>query len=626
MARIRDEDIASVRERSPIERVIGETVTLRNAGGGRLKGLCPFHEEKTPSFSVNPQLGFYHCFGCGQSGDVISFVRETEALSFTEAIERLAQRAGITLTYEQGGAAAGRQTGERQRLLAAHTEAAAFYRTQLASPEAAIGRTFLTERGFDDAAWERFGVGYAPQGWDALLRHLTAKGFSRDELVKGGLAKQGQRGVYDAFRGRLLWPIRDRAGETIGFGARRLHDDDNGPKYLNTGETPLYKKSQVLYGLDLARKEVALRHQAVVVEGYTDVLAAHLAGVPTAVATCGTAFGAEHVDILRRLLLDDSTAGEVIFTFDGDAAGQKAALRAFELDQRFVSQTFVAIGPDGMDPCDLRLARGDAAVRDLVASRVPLFTFVLRSTLDRFDLNTPDGRVRALSAAAPIVAEIRDRALRPEYARTLAGWLGMPIETVIERVGEAAGSTPGRDSRQNRTDPPRQAPAKPAGAGLTREQAMAANVEREVLKLVVQRPLLAGPQFDALAPALFTLPEHRIIREAVSTVGGAAVAPSGADWVNALLAACPDDSARTLLHALAVESVHYDGDDEGRYCGAVIARLQELDIARQLSEVKGRLERTNPEEAGEGYARLFGRVVELEAQKRTLRALAVGSV
>ena len=629
MARIRDADVALVRERSPIERVIGETITLRSAGGGRLKGLCPFHDEKTPSFSVNPQNGFYHCFGCGKSGDVITFVRETEALDFVEAVERLAQRAGVTLTYEQGGAAAGRQAGERQRLLAAHAEAADFYRAQLAEPGASAGREFLTARGFDEAAWSRFGVGFAPQGWDALTRHLAAKGFSRDELIKGGLAKQGQRGIYDAFRGRLLWPIRDRAGETIGFGARKLFDDDNGPKYLNTGETSLYRKSQVLYGLDLARKEIALRHQVVVVEGYTDVMAAHLAGIPTAVATCGTAFGAEHVDILRRLLLDDNASGEVIFTFDGDAAGQKAALRAFELDQRFVTQTFVAVGPEGMDPCDLRLARGDAAVRDLVASRTPLFTFAIRSTLDKFDLETPDGRVGALAATAPVVAGIRDRSLRPEYARSLAGWLGMPVEAVQTRVQELVDATGGSQRRgapraaAARSEPAPRAENVPAPS---REQATAWSVEREVLKLVVQAPSLIGPPFDVLPPGAFTNPAHQAVRQTVADTGGAALATNGSAWVQTLLDGCPDDNVRRLVHELAVDPIRYAGDDEGLYAAAVLARLGELEIGRQLAEARGRLERTNPEQAGDAYLKLFGRVVELEAQKRTLRAQAVGSV
>jgi len=633
MARIRDADIALVRERSPIERVIGETITLRNAGGGRLKGLCPFHDEKTPSFSVNPQNGFYHCFGCGKSGDVITFVRETEALDFVEAVERLAARAGIPLTYEQGTAGAGRQTGERQRLIAAHAEAADFYRGLLASPDAHAGREFLLARGFDDAAWAHFGIGFAPRAWDTLTKHLAAKGFTRDELIKGGLAKQGPRGVYDAFRARLLWPIHDRSGETIGFGARKLFDDDNGPKYLNTGETPLYRKSQVLYGLDLARKEIALRHQVVVVEGYTDVMAAHLAGVPTAVATCGTAFGSDHVEILRRLLLDDTVTGEVIFTFDGDSAGQKAALRAYELDSRFVTQTFVAVGPDGMDPCDLRLARGDAAVRDLVASRTPLFTFVIRQTLDRFDLDTPEGRVRALAATAPIVAGIRDRSLRPEYTRSLAGWLGMPIEAVQARVQEVGdqpkaahdrsrtNAAPARPSADTAADPAA-APRRPP----SREQTTAWSVEREVLKLLVQCPSLIGPQFDGLPPETFTETGHQALVGVVAGAGGAGMASSGGAWVQTLLDACPDDAVRSLVHALAVDPVRYAGDDESGYAAAVMARLQELAIGRELAQARGRLERMNPEEAGESYLRLFGRVVELEARKRTLRAQAIGSV
>jgi len=628
MARIRDADVALVRERSALQSVIGETVTLRGAGGGRLKGLCPFHEEKTPSFNVNPSLGFYHCFGCGKSGDVISFVQETEALSFVEAVERLAGRAGVALTYEQGGAAAGRQTSERARLLAAHAQATAFFRDQLAQPEAAVGRDFLSTRGFDAASWARFGVGYAPNSWDALTTHLTGHGFSREELVKGGLVKQGQRGVYDSFRGRLMWPIHDRAGEVIGFGARRLRDDDQGPKYLNTGETPLYRKSQVLYGLDLARKEIALRHQAVVVEGYTDVMAAHLAGVATAVATCGTAFGSEHVDVLRRLLLDDEIGGEVIFTFDGDSAGQKAALKAFELDQRFVTQTFVAVGPDGMDPCELRLARGDAAVRDLVASRVPLFTFVIRAALDRYDLETPEGRIRALQATAPIVAGIRDRSLRPEYARSLAGWLGMNVESVAARVAELAG---GAASDQAGRAPTQRRPAAAAAsssqsASTTREQVTTSVVEREALKLAVQRPQLTGGLFDHLSEQWFTVPAHRQVRVTVALAGGAAGRPEGGGWVQALLDSSPDDEVRAAVHALAVEPIRYVGDDEGRYATAVLARVQELAVSRELAEAKGTLERTNPEQAGESYTRLFGRVVELEARKRTLRAQAAGSV
>ncbi|HAM24193.1 MAG TPA: DNA primase, partial [Actinobacteria bacterium] len=439
--RIRDDDVALVREQSRVEEVVGEYVTLRRAGGTALKGLCPFHDEKTPSFNVNSARGFWHCFGCGEGGDVIAFIMKIDHLPFGEAVEKLAARANIALRYEESGAAPSRQRGERARLVEANAAAEAFYRAQLLTDAARIGRDFLKDRGFDQAAAESFAVGFAPQGWNSLTDHLRAKGFTDKELLTAGLAAEGARGVYDRFRGRLVWPIRDLGGETVGFGARRLFDDDQGPKYLNTPETPLYKKSQVLYGIESAKREIAKARQAVVVEGYTDVMACHLAGVTTAVATCGTAFGTEHIKVLRRLLMDQSELrGEVIFLFDGDAAGRKAALKAFDDDQRFVAQTFVAVEPTGMDPCDLRQKSGDEAVRELVARREPLFQFAIRSVLADFDLDTAEGRVQALRAAAPAVARIRDVALRPEYTRLLAGWLGLDIAPVQQEVGRAAGA------------------------------------------------------------------------------------------------------------------------------------------------------------------------------------------
>ncbi|MGE5830810.1 MAG: DNA primase, partial [Micromonosporaceae bacterium] len=362
--KIRDEDIALVRERTLIVDVISEYVTLKPAGGGNVKGLCPFHDEKTPSFNVAPAKGVYFCYGCGAGGDALTFVMNQEHLSFVEAVERLAARANVELRYVDAGPATSRgSSGQRQRLVAAHTAAVDFYVDQLTGAGARPAREFLAQRGFDKAAAESYGCGYAPEGWDGLTKHLRQRGFSAEELVAAGLCKPARSGsLIDRFRRRLLWPIRDLTGDPIGFGARKLFDDDDGPKYLNTPETPLYKKSHVLYGIDQAKREIAKQGRAVIVEGYTDVMACHLAGVSTAVATCGTAFGADHIGVLRRLLMDtDAYAGEIIFTFDGDAAGQKAALRAFDDDQRFVAQTYIAVSPDGMDPCELRLAKGDVA-------------------------------------------------------------------------------------------------------------------------------------------------------------------------------------------------------------------------------------------------------------------------
>ena len=604
--RIPDSDIARVRELSPVADVIGEVVTLRSAGGGSLKGLCPFHDERSPSFNVTPARGFWHCFGCGEGGDVISFVQKIDHLSFTEAVERLAARAHYELHYEQGGSTTHRQQGQRARLVEAHKLAAEYFVEQLVSPEAAIGRRFLEERGFDANAAAHFGVGYAPIGWENLVKHLRAKGFSDDELTTGGLASHGQRGSIDRFRGRLVWPIRDVTGDVVGFGARKLRDDDDGPKYLNTPETPLYKKSQVLYGLDLAKRDIAKARQAVVVEGYTDVMACHLAGVTTAVATCGTAFGEEHVRILRRLLLDTAEyAGEVIFTFDGDAAGQKVALRAFESDQKFVTHTFVAISPDNMDPCELRLAKGDAAVRDLVARRQPLFEFAIRSVLGGFNLEIPEGRVGAIERTAPLVARIKDASLRDEYARRLAGWVGAPdVLAVVDRVRRTAVPNgerrPTKESASARPDP--------------RDPTLV--VEREALKLAVQRPALLGPAFDVLDPACFTAQAYADVRDAIAKAGGAGSSAGGDAWFAAVLDAASDDAVRSLVTELVVEPLFTSTEPDTRYAEAQLARLRVRALDHQIAELKSRLQRVNPIEHSGEHNKLFTELIMLEKRRR----------
>src|ERR1700761_6154692 len=445
--RIRDEDIAAVRERSPIDEVISEYLQLRSAGGDSLKGLCPFHDEKTPSFNVTPARGLYYCFSCGEGGAVIRFVQQLDGLSFIEAVERLAGRAGIDLRYEQGGYVPGQEQSRGRRVVDAHRIAAEFYAAQLETPAAAPGRALLSERGFERADALRFGVGYAPAAWEELTRHLKAKGFTDEEIIAGGLAKEGRRGPIDRFRGRLVWPIRDLSGDVIAFGARKLDPDEDGPKYLNTPETPLFRKSTVLYGADLAKREISHRRQAVIVEGYTDVMACHLG--------CGPSFGDDHIKVLRRLVMDtDGAPGEVIFTFDGDAAGQKAALRAFGMEERFVTQTFVTVQPDGLDPCDLRLKQGDAAVRDLIARRGPLFEFAIRTAIEKHNLDTSEGQLAALDEAAPIVARIKDTGLRTRYAVNLDRWLGLMDERfVLARVrahgGTPADQGPGRGRRDS---------------------------------------------------------------------------------------------------------------------------------------------------------------------------------
>ena len=638
--RIRDEDIALVRERSAVDEVVAEYLQLRNAGGGSLKGLCPFHDEKTPSFNVTPARGLWYCFSCAEGGDVIKFVQRIDNLGFAEAVERLAARLGIELRYEQGGHVPGQEHTQRRRLIEAHRAAAEFYAERLDSPEAAPAREFLAGRGFERADAATFGVGYAPDEWDALIRHLRGRGFTEPDLLAGGLATPGRRGAIDMFRGRLMFPIADLAGDVIAFGARQLKADGNGPKYLNTRESPLFKKSSVLFGAHLARRAISTRRQAVIVEGYTDVMACHLAGVDTAVATNGTSFGEGHIGILRRLLMDASQfRGEVIFTFDGDAAGQKAALRAFSLEEKFVTQTFVAVQPDGLDPCDLRLARGDAAVRDLIAQRVPLFEFAIKSVLTEHDLNTAEGRLAALDAAAPIVGKIKDRGLRQLYAVSLDRWTGLMDERfVMERVRQHAGpAASAGPQRRGRPEPARGAVPAPrlaeggagTGAPAYDRRDPVIQIEREALKLAVQRPALCGPVFDTLQKDDFIVPVHGSVRELIAGCGGVVAAGSAREWAARLIDAAPNDRAREFVTRLAVEPVETpraDGEADARYAEEVLARVGELAVSRQISRLKSRLQRLNPTDGQSDYNRTFGDLVALEQRRKALLDRASGAL
>ena len=664
---IRREDIEAVRERARLEDVVGEHVTLKSAGVGSLKGLCPFHDERTPSFHVRPQLGYWHCFGCGEGGDVITFIEKINHLGFAEAVEYLADRTGVQLRYEEGGAVRrGVEPGTRQRLMDANRLAEAWFREQLATPEAQPGRDFLTSRGFDRHAAAHFGVGYAPAGWDNLARYLRSAGYTEAELVDSGLCSRGGqdgRRVYDRFRGRLIWPIRDVTGATVGFGARKLSEEDQGPKYLNTPETPVFHKSQVLYGLDLAKREVARSHRIVVVEGYTDVMAAHLSGVTTAVATCGTAFGADHVRVVRRLLgdVDDPAAGvvtgqgrearggEVIFTFDGDAAGQKAALRAYAEDQRFATQTFVAVDPGGLDPCDLRMKEGDSGIPRLLSRRVPLFEFVIRTSLSHLDLDTSEGRVRGLRSAAPVVAGIRDRALKREYTRRLAGWLGLPDAEVHAAV-QVAGRRGVQPTAARGGQWPADETAGPDAAvpvrGLPPVTDPVEQLEREALAVIIQFPVAAHQAgADDLGADSFGQLTHRAVYEAVAAAGGTAEVPGLVQqavaagmgeqeaqrratlrWLQQVR-----DGAIGLVEAAITElavaplplptirgrGTEVDASGLERYAKGVLGSLAVMGINRRLVEMRSRHRRMSPQE--EGYRELFSQIAALEQRRMQIR-------
>jgi DNA primase len=622
--RIPDRDIAAIRERVRIDEVVGDYVQLRRAGADSLKGLCPFHDEKSPSFHVRPNHGHFHCFGCGEGGDVYAFVQKIEHVSFVEAVEVLADRIGYTISYTGAATSVQRDRGSRSRLIAANAAALAFYVAALESAEALPARQYLTERNFDADAARHFGCGFAPSGWDSLTKHLLRKGFEFKELETAGLSREGRRGPIDRFHRRLLWPIRSSAGEVIGFGARRLFDDDPmEAKYVNTPETLLYKKSSVLFGIDLAKRDIAKGHQAVVVEGYTDVMAMHLAGVTTAVASCGTAFGDEHLAMLRRLMMDDNFfRGELIYVFDGDEAGRAAALKAFGGEQHLAGQSFVAVAADGMDPCDLRLASGDGALRDLVARRTPLFEFAIRAALSEVDLDSAEGRVAALRRCVPMVAQIKDPTLRDEYARQLAGWVGWSdVAQVVGRVREEA-KNPTSQSRAK----PRRTAAAQADSGGPEFTALRPDPrdptlwpQREALKSALQYPALAGPVFDALTVESFTHPGYAAVCTAIEAAGGTGTGVGGAEWLDAVRQKAPSPAAAALISELGVESMRVDDDDKlPRYIAGVLARLQEVWVGRQIAEVKSKLQRMSPVEQGDEYHALFGDLVALEAYRGSL--------
>lgn len=664
--RIPEKDIAAIRERTPIEEVVGEYVQLKPGGVDSLKGLSPFKDEKTPSFHVRPNKGYFHCFSTGEGGDVFSFLMKMEHVTFPEAVEQCAERIGFRINYEGGGPGKREEPGTRQRLVAANKAAAEFYRQQFTSDNqgADVARAFLTDRGFTMEHAEQFGCGFAPAGWDTLTKTLQRQGFNFKELEAAGLARMGQKGPIDRFHRRLLWPIKNVAGDVIGFGARKLFDDDKLGKYINTPETLLYKKSKVLFGIDHAKKQIAASHQAVVVEGYTDVMAMHAAGVTTAVAACGTAFGGEHLQMLRRFMLDDKFfRGEIIYTFDGDEAGQKAALRSFEGDQQFAGHSYVTVAPGGQDPCDVRMERGDAAVRELVASRIPMFEFVIRTLVAEYDTGSINGRVHAMERIVPVLAGIRDEAMRDEYARQASGWISWPDpDELLDKVRRAArqgqsnkphlelkqGAArreraaaqesesqqeaeyggPGVASDHIQGNTQTAAPRLRAVDGMERPDPEDEHLQapREVLKLALQEPQLAGTIFDLMPPESFGHPTYVLVARAIAEAGGAAKSGGGAEWIDRVASHVPDAMGRAVVSELAVDDLKCETRRLPFYADAIMAYMQERWVGNEIADMKSRMQRMRGDLQEAEFRGVFADLMALEKYRRSLqeRAAAYG--
>ncbi|MEE1295861.1 MAG: DNA primase [Bifidobacterium sp.] len=669
------EDIEKVRNAADLYDLVSATVTLKPSGMDDYVGLCPFHDEKTPSFSVKPSMGVWHCFGCGRGGDVFKYVEESEGIDFREAVEYLADVAHIDLHYTTPDGGKDRAGGsKRSRLLEACEAAQAYFTAQLMTDEALPARQLLAGRNFAQEDCARFGCGYAPRGWDNLVRHLASKGFSQKEMLDAGLARQGQRGPIDYFRGRATWPIRDVTGRIVGFGARKLYDDDTMQgKYINTPDTELYHKNQVLYGIDLAKEAIRDKRQVVVVEGYTDVMAMHLAGVDTAVATCGTAFTEEHAKAVRRLVKDDSLgavqligplrvdgqalSSRVVFTFDGDAAGQKAALHAFGLDNAFLSQTFVAVADDNLDPCDLRIQRGDAAVRALVEHATPLVDFVVDSAINRFDTSYTMGQLGAVKAVAPLIARIRDRSMYDMYTRKAARRIGVELDQMRAEVRTARQKLGTRDEDAYAGRRRQGEPGERKG-GLSDAQMRAiergnANsqtfyripdhvfiYEQQFMATLIQLPLAINAElFRALTVHCFQTSVFQSLFTAVQVAGGLPDSSmTQGQWLHNLTKAGGPELAGAIneLAVMALplpdEGNHQASDVDPRlvdatpaqrqYANELIARLLDSGYMRRIAAAKSRARSAKDMQE---QIQLLGVVTETEMERKTLQQRIFGN-
>ena len=548
---ILDEDVARVREATNMVAVVSEHVGLKRVGR-RYQGICPFHAEKTPSFSVNPELGLYHCFGCGVGGDAIQFVREVEHLDFATAVERLAAKAGITLRYDD--AATGRDRQRRDRLVEATAAAVEFYhRLLLDDPGAGVARKYLRSRGFDGDVARAFSIGWSPDRYDALSLHLQQRKFSRDDLVDAGLAFVNRvNKLQDFFRARVMFPIFDVRGDPVAFGGRAL---EGGPKYKNSPESPIYQKSRVLYGLNWAKPDIVARSEAVICEGYTDVIAFFGAGVPRAVATCGTALAEDHLKVLRNF------APNMVLAYDADDAGQNAALRIYQWEASYEVRLSVADLPSGQDPADVGLA-DPARLAAAVEGARPFLQFRLERLLRVADLASVEGRAAAAKAAVALIAEHPNDLVRDQYLMQLADRVGIDADRLRRATAESTGSgrerPDRRDGRSTAGDAPRRRPP-------PRDR-----TEVEALRVAVHEPALVADRLDG---ALFIDP---VVHEAYSLLAASATFHEALERAGG--------EVHDLLQRLAVEDLPW-GDDPGTYATSVLVQLVEAAGTRCLADM-----------------------------------------
>ncbi len=577
--RILKDDIEALRRQADIVTVVGDYTTLKRAGRS-FKGLCPFHTERTPSFTVTPDGNFYHCFGCDASGDIYDFLMRIEGLEFPEAVEALARRTGFSLRYEELTARERRAIGERSRLVDATRAASEYFQATLYTDIGEVARDYLKARGFGAEDAKRFELGFAPNEWDAMSRTLVAEGLKPEDLITVGVSVRNDRGgLRDRFMGRLIFPVHDPGGDVVGFGGRILDDLDYGdfdpPKYLNSPETPLYKKTRVLYGVPQARADMVRAEQVLICEGYTDVMALHQAGLGNAVATCGTAVGTEHLRMVSRY------AERIVLAFDGDAAGVKAAERAWDAARELTAagggslDLRVLVLPETQDPADLVRELGTEGMREAVDSATPVVPFVVRHRVEDADLASEAGRTAALRAALEIVGREPDPDLRREWARTeVADRLGVPYDFVTSTARRMGLELDRHEGVAVSTGFRREVEAAP-----TADRMVVAR-ERAALRVALQRPELLPSRWEELEAADLQHPKARAVFEAIAAAGGPGVE------LAAVLDHAPDDELRSVIRRLALEDdpeiPATDGGSEGARTSNDLAPLVAAERVHRL--------------------------------------------
>ncbi len=600
MARISEEDIRRVRDATDLVALVSERVVLKQKG--RLYwGCCPFHAEKTPSFKVDPTTQLWHCFGCGLGGDAFGYVMRVENTEFADAVRGLAERAHIEITEEAGGA----PTGQRNRLIAACEAAAEYYHAQLVrggGEGATSARAYLAGRGFGSEVAKRFRLGYAP-GRGRLVRELTSQGFSAEEIIAANLGLRGTSGeLRDRFYERVMFPIADLQGRCIAFGGRVLGKGE--PKYLNTGETPIFSKGRNLYAIERAKADIVTSGAAVVVEGYTDVIALHEVGVRNVVATLGTALTREHVKLLGRF------AKRVVYLFDGDEAGLRAADRAAGFIDKALTpeagrdriELEVAVLPAGTDPADFAAANGADAVSGVIDSAVPLLRFAIDRRLSAYDLDRPEQRARALSDAASVLAPVKDSILGHDYANYLADRLFVDFDTAMRAV------------KQARSEPVPAEQAQSADALVASEKPKPTTAEQraevELVSLLVWKPALRPGACHLLAENLLSSDELRYVVELLASDPG--LPPE--ELMSRLSAECRG-AVDMLSGGVGSEEARPEDAEAAR---DLARKLKELDLQRRINGGKARLRR--PEELDpDAYDEVFREVSNLTRELDEVR-------